>query len=123
MKVLPLNYLVAVSEKGYCSSSQHGSPKLDLGTKLPRGFPDGTSKEPPANAGNIKDTGSIPGSGRSPGGGHGNLLQYSCLEHPMDRGAWQATVLRLRFLGLQRVGHLLGHSRTKLPNSCWPASF
>ena len=36
--------------------------------------------------------GSIPGLGRSPGGGHGNLLQYSCLENPMDRGAWQATV-------------------------------
>ena len=36
--------------------------------------------------------GSIPGSGRSPRGGHGNLLQYSCLENPMDRGAWQATV-------------------------------
>ena len=38
------------------------------------------------------DTGSIPGSGRSPGGGHGNPLQYSCLENPTDRGAWQATV-------------------------------
>ena len=50
-------------------------------------------KEPPANAGNIKDTGSIPRSGRSPGGGHGNLLQYSCLENPMDIGVWQATVL------------------------------
>ena len=42
-----------------------------------------------ANAG---DAGSILGSGRSPGGGHGNLLQYSCLENPMDRGAWWATV-------------------------------
>ena len=38
------------------------------------------------------DTGSIPGSGRSPGGGHGNPLQYSCLENPMDTGAWRATV-------------------------------
>ena len=38
------------------------------------------------------DMGSVPGSGRSPGGGHGNPLQYSCLENPMDRGAWQATV-------------------------------
>ena len=45
-----------------------------------------------ANAGNIRDLGSIPGSGRSPGGGHGNPLQYSCLENLMDRGAWQATV-------------------------------
>ena len=44
-------------------------------------------KNPPANAG---DSGSIPGLGRSPGGGNGNPLQYSCLEDPMDRGAWQA---------------------------------
>ena len=49
----------------------------------------------PANAGDIRDVrdaGLIPGSGRSPGGGHGNLFQYSCLENPMDRGAWWATV-------------------------------
>ena len=44
-------------------------------------------KNPPANAGDIKDTSLILGSGRSPGGGHGNPLQYSCLENPMDRGA------------------------------------
>ena len=49
-------------------------------------------KNLPAKAGDIKDTGSIPGSGRSSGGGHGNPLQYSCLENPMDRGAWWATV-------------------------------
>ena len=49
-------------------------------------------KNLPANAGDAKDTGSIPGSGRSPGRSHGNLLQYSCLKNPMDRGAWQATV-------------------------------
>ena len=49
-------------------------------------------KNPPANSGDIRDTGSIPGFGRSPGGGHGNPLQYSCLENPMDRGAWRATV-------------------------------
>ena len=42
----------------------------------------------------VRDTGSIPESGRCPGGGHGNPLQYSCLENPMDRGAWQATVHR-----------------------------
>ena len=48
-------------------------------------------KNPPANAGDIRDVGSIPGSGRSPGGGNGNPLQYSCLENPMDRGAWRAT--------------------------------
>ena len=49
-------------------------------------------KDLPANAGNIRNTGSIPRLGRSPGGGHGNPLSYSCLENPMDRGAWQATV-------------------------------
>ena len=48
-----------------------------------------------ANAGGIRDTGSIPGSGRSPGGGHGKPLQYSCLENPIDRGAWWATVHRV----------------------------
>ena len=49
-------------------------------------------KNPPDNAGDIRDVGLIPGSGRSPGGGHGNLLQYSCLENPMDGGAWWAAV-------------------------------
>ena len=52
-------------------------------------------KNPPAKAGDtLRDAGSVPGSGRSPEGGHGNPLQYSCLENPMDRGAWQATVHR-----------------------------
>ena len=49
-------------------------------------------KNPLANAGDTRDMGSISGSGRSPRGGHGNSLQYSCLENLMDRGAWQATV-------------------------------
>ena len=49
-------------------------------------------KNLPANAGDIRDAGSIPGSGRSPGERNGNPLQCSCLENPMDRGAWQATV-------------------------------
>ena len=49
-------------------------------------------KNPPASAGDAGDTGSIPGSGRSPGGGNGNPLQDSCLRNPMDRGAWWATV-------------------------------
>ena len=52
-------------------------------------------KNPPANAGDTGDVGSIPGPGRSPGGGNGNLLQYSFQENPMDRGAWQATVCRV----------------------------
>ena len=49
-------------------------------------------KNLPANTGDARDTDSIPGSGRSPGGGNDNPLQYSCLENPMDRGPWQATV-------------------------------
>ena len=55
-----------------------------------RGFPGGS--EVKASACNAKDLGSIPGLGRSPGEGNGNSLQYSCLENPMDGGAWQATV-------------------------------
>ena len=52
-------------------------------------------KDPPANAGDIKVGGLIPGSGRSSGGGNGNPLQYSCLGDPMDRAAWWATVCRV----------------------------
>ena len=62
------------------------------------GFLDSSSvKESACNAG---DPGSIPGLGRSPGEGNGNPLQYSCLENPMDRGAWRATTH-----GVARVGH------------------
>ena len=57
-------------------------------------------KNSPAKAGDLRDEGLIPGSGRSPGKGNGNPLQYSCLENPMDGGAWQATVH-----GVQRVEH------------------
>ena len=57
---------------------------------LQLGFPGGSVvKNPPANA---EDMGSIPGSGRAPGGGKGNRLQHSCLGNPMDRGTWWATV-------------------------------
>ena len=49
-------------------------------------------KSSPANAGDVGDAGSIPGSGRSPGGEHGNPVQYSCLENPMDKRTWRATV-------------------------------
>ena len=52
-------------------------------------------KNMPANAGDARDMGLIPGSGRFPGKGRGNPLQYFCLENPMDRGAWQATVHRV----------------------------
>ena len=65
------------------------------------GFPSGSVvKELPANEGDAKDTDLIPGLGKSPGGGHSNSLQYSCLENPMDRGAWQ-----LQSMGSQRAGH------------------
>ena len=51
-------------------------------------------KNPPASAGDARDAGSIPGSGRSPGGRNGNSFQYSCLGNPMDRGIWQAAKSR-----------------------------
>ena len=60
-------------------------------------------KNLPAKAGDIRDLGSIPGSGRFPGGGHDNPLQYCCLENPMDRGAWRATVHSLTELGMHKV--------------------
>ena len=56
------------------------------------GFSSGTSDNLPANAGDFRDPGSIPGSGRSSGGGPGKPPQHSCLENPMDRGVWRATV-------------------------------
>ena len=60
---------------------------------LLKNFPGGAViKNPPANAGDAGATGSIPGWGRSPGGGHGNSLQHSCLEDSRDRGAWRATI-------------------------------
>ena len=69
------------------------------------GFPGSlVVKNLPASAGDAWDTGSIPGSGRSPGGGHSNTLQYPCLKNPMDRGAWQIIV------------HRIAKSRTRLSN-------
>ena len=63
-------------------------------------------KNSPANAGDAGDVGSIPGLGRSPRGGHGNPLQYSCLENPMERGAWWAMVHRVAKsqIQLKRLG-------------------
>ena len=61
---------------------------------------DAVVKNPPANTGDARDAGSVPGWGRSLGIGNGNMLQYSCLENSMDRGAWQATVH-----GVERVGY------------------
>ena len=65
------------------------------------GFPSGSVKNPPANAGHARDTVSIPGSGRFPGEGNVNPLQYSCLENPMDGGGW----CRPLSMVSQRVGH------------------
>ena len=68
------------------------------------GFPGGTTvRNPSANAGDIRDAGLIPGLGRSRGGGNDNLLQYSCLGNPVERGAWWDTVHE----GCKRVGHNL----------------
>ena len=68
------------------------------------GFPGGSDGK--ASAYNAGDPGSIPGSGRSPGEGNGNPLQYSCLENPMDQGAWWATI------------HGVAESRTQLSDFC-----
>ena len=70
------------------------------GVYIVKGFPGGTVlKNPPANGEDARDTGLIPGLGRSPGVGNGNPLQYSCLKNSMDKEAWWATVQ-----GSQRVG-------------------
>ena len=72
-------------------------------------------KNLPATPGDIRYAGLLPGSGRSPGEGNGNSLQYACLENPMDRGAWQATVH-----GVTRVGHdLATKEREKYLLSIW----
>ena len=69
------------------------SKEEKLLSKHNRGFPGGSVlKNSPANTGDAGDTGWIPGLGRSPGEGSGNLLQYSCLGNPMDRGVWAPTV-------------------------------
>ena len=62
-------------------------------------------KNPPANAGDARDWGSIPGLGRSPGQGNGNSLQYSCLQNPMDRGVWRATVHGVAELDMTEHAH------------------
>ena len=84
----PIHAVISLS---IAFSSQHFSP-LDIAVFvfMVWGFPGGSDgKETTCNVGDLC---SIPGVGRSPGGGHGYPLQYSCLENPMNRGAWQATV-------------------------------
>ena len=76
-------------------------------------------KNPPANAGDLRDTGLILGLGRSPGGGLGNPLQYSCLKNPMDRGAWQAMVHRVT-KSLTRLKQLsTQHADVSFSTWCW----
>ena len=83
------------------------------------GFPGGTSgREPACSAGAIRDAGSIPGSGRSPVEERGNLLQYSCLENPMDSGAWWATVHGV-VKSQTRLEWWSTHTHTRLGWDCW----
>ena len=70
-------------------------------------------KNAPASAGDVIDMGSISGLGRSPGGGHGNPLQYSCLENPMDRGAWRARVQELQRVGFDRSDLACMHTQLR----------
>ena len=74
-------------------------------------------RHPPANAGDIRDTGLIPGSRRFPGGGHSNPLQYSCLDNPMNRGAWQAIVHRVA--KSQTCMHTLCNRFSRSPHFYW----
>ena len=80
-------------EKARQWDSKKNRVSLRRGQRKNRGGASG--EDLPANAKDIRDPRLIPGSGRSPGGGNGNPLQYSCLGNPMDRGAWQATVHRV----------------------------
>ena len=73
-------------------------------------------KEFACNAGDIRDTGSVPGSGRFPTGGHGNPLQYCCLENPMDRGAWGAIVHRVSKSQVPRESWYVGVEGNELIN-------
>ena len=73
-------------------------------------------KNSPANAEDIRDAGLIPGLGRSPGGGHSNPLQYSCLKNPVDRGAWRAKVHVVTESDTEATYHTctLGHMKATL---------
>ena len=89
-------------------------------------------KKAPADAGNVRDVGSTPGLGRSPGGGYGNAFQYSCLENPMYRGAWQTIVqmvtksqTRLKWLSTHFTLHLyiIEKAAFLIPHESTTASF
>ena len=91
------------SYKGDCHSGTYGgrSIRKDLRDQQQASQEVLVEKNLPANSGDKRDLGSVPGSGKTPGGGHGNPLQYSCLRNSMDTGAWRA----VQSMGLQRVGH------------------
>ena len=87
---------VGCSPCGHKESGTTGQLTLSITSHRHMGFPAGSvHKESACNAGVTGDSGLIPGLGRSSGGGHGNLLQYSCLENSMDKGVWWATVHRV----------------------------
>ena len=89
LKPMALPNVMGLSQS---AESLHAT-KVD--SHLNKSFPGGTSIREPANAGDIRDMGSAPGSGRSPGEGHGNAFQYSCLGNLKDRREWGATVYKL----------------------------
>ena len=84
-----VSYISCIGRHVLCHKHHLGAPFTDVHSLSQVAL---VVKNPPTNAGDIRDEGSIPGSGRSPGEGNGNPLQYSCLENPMDREAWWATV-------------------------------
>ena len=109
IKFIPLMYFLTVKRMLWTVSNLNLKFRKFLGQRYNHGvaksqtqlsdwayIPGGSGvKNPPTNAEDKRDVGSIPGSGWSPGGGNGNPFQYSCLENPMDRGAWRTTVQRV----------------------------
>ena len=89
---MPKTKVLVIMQTSACKPGARPLPTITMAVGLPWWL---SGKESTCN---IRDAGSIPGWGRSPGGGHGDPLQYSCLENPMDRGAWQP-------YGLARFGH------------------
>ena len=87
-------------------------------------------KNLPASAGDVRDTGLIPGSARSLGEGHDNPLQYSCLENPMNRGAWWAAVhivawsrIQLKLLSMHALREMRYLQEVRLSRTCFPVHF
>ena len=109
-----------VEPQGYEEAAEGGSSQVSRAPAL-LSLPLDVVKNPPANTGDTRDAPSIPVLGRSPGGGHGNPLQYACLENPLDRGAWWATVHGIAKSRTRLRTHSLTHSLRpglKLPPSC-----